>query len=261
MGYPAYIATNLAVDAVSVDVVNDLDSTNFPASYVNDEILATVTKMDGIGGQIIFDLTNSPFISYNSVFIGNHSLTAVGTYGLYSGPSLVSFSGLGFGTVRLKNMWLPFTNQTVNPFFRVDLTDATLDDQIEIGEIVIGPRVVLPRPPMWGIGKQQANKGITLETLGGVTWDYELNHYKIFQPTFRFPESEYATFLAFNDAVGRSPFVYIPDVDSSEAYYVKKDRGFDPRPIGAGMDGSSMAHWYDWTPTLRCQSEGIAVSS
>ncbi len=260
MGKPAYIATNLAADAVSVTGLAPLDSSVYPVSYINDEILATPYKISDFGDNITFDLTNSPFISYDSIFVGNHNVSSGGSMVLYTGTVLLSLGVLVTVPYRLKNSWVSFTSQTFKNYAQLQITDFSLEDQLEIGEIVIGPHVVLPRAPMWGIGKTQVNKGVTLETLGGVPWDYELNHYKVFQPTFRFPESEYAAFLAFSDAVGRSPFVYIPNVDSSESYYVKKDRGFDPRVVGPGMDGSTMAHWYDWTPTLRCQSEGIAVN-
>jgi hypothetical protein len=261
MGKPAYIATNLVENAVSLNLVNEHDSVNFPSSYVGDQILATVSKFDGTGGQINIDLAASPFTGYDSVYIGNYNLTAAGSLFIYLGTSLGTVAFNAAPSYRAKQLWASVGTQTVNDFVQVQMIDTTLNNRLEVGEVVVGTRVVLPRAPMWGIRKQQRNAGITNETLGGVQWDYELNHYKVFEMTFRFPESEYAAFLAFSDAVGRSPFVYIPDVNTSEAYYVRKQRGFEPVPIEPAMDGSAIAHWYDWTLSLRTESEGISVNA
>ncbi len=264
MGKPAYISTNLAADAISVTATNLSAPTVYLDDYINDEILATTTRFTGLGGHVTFDISASPFVDYNTVFIGNHNLNTGGSFNVYTGTSLLSLGFVNLATLTangVKNTWIALGSQTPKNYVQVQIVPPSLMTYAEAGEIVIGPRVLLPRACTWDGDEIQENTGITNETLGGVEWDYELSHYGMIQPKFIFPQSERAAFLAFSDAVERTPFVYIPDVDRTTAYYVKKDRGFKPQFYAAAMDGSSMARWYVWTPTFRTQSEGIAVNS
>ncbi len=266
-GYPAYIAVDLALTALGITGALLQDSSNYPADNIADGILANTSRLTYLGGNFELHIVNSPWINYDSVAILNHSMRVGSTLSIKVGTapgSGGSYASIDSSTDFVKNAWYPIATQTSNTYVRIEMTPlgaVSGDSPVELGEVVVGTRTLLPRPPRWGVEKRQRNTGIDIETLGGVQYAYELSKYKIFRQTFRFPESQYAAFLAFSDAVGRDPFVYIPDVTSSEAYYVRKARGFDPYPIGPASDGSVLAHWYDWTLELRTESEGLAISA
>lgn len=259
-GLPAYIATNLAASALSVDNASARDASIYPATYVNDEILGTKIRASGDGTNITLDIDSSPFVSYDSVYIGNYNITSAGAIYIYAGTALFALSAVGFPTYRAKQVWCTVGTQTFRNLVQVQIVDTTMTDQIEVGEIVIGTRVELPRSRMWRGDKWRNNTGETVTTKGGVTWDYEHSTNTGLRHTYKFPESEYADFEEFSIAVGRSPFVYIPDVSTGEAYYGKKtNRGFHPQAVDEGMDDSTFAQWYQWDFEFESLSEGLTV--
>lgn len=259
MGKPAYLLTNM----VTAGILTGANITSgFPLSNLADGFLGTTTRWDGGGGNLNAHMATSPQLSYDSVFIGNHNLSATENFAISANPGITTTTS-EHDFARLNDVFINLTTiggLTQNANY-LNVNFATSRSPIEIGEFVVGKRVLLPRAPKWGINKTQVDRGISVELPSGIQYDYELGSYQMVEPTFRFPESEYEAFKAFSVAVGRSLFVYIPDVDQNAGYYVKKARGFDPRPLseGPGMDGASLAHWYDWTLSMRTDSYGLSI--
>ncbi len=273
-GKPAYIINDLAPDSDPTFSGVSMSSV-YPLLNVVDGVLARPTHFDS--GVIKFHLNASPFVGYDSLFIGN--------------TNIVSADGIRGFYIKAQNS-SPTPGGEHGPFIRngsrnlfIDLTAAATDANLianahylaitpnnvdgadlftEIGEIIIGPRVELPRAPFGaegvGVSKSNPTSGIENKTLGGIKYRYKLSKSRIIQPTFRFPESEFEAFLAFSQAVEAIPFVYIPDVTTNEAYYCTKPFGFDPHAIGRKVDDSGLTQWYDWSPPFETESEGILGS-
>lgn len=261
MSNPAYVYENL--------VETQLDGSppgGSASSSTEDATYGLENLYDGIyakpfrftstsGGYIEIDFGSAQ--SFDTVFIGGHNMLAAGGT-VKAGASANPSTTVGTIVHRDQDIWVNTGTQSAR-YVRVTLTD-TNSENVQIGELVIGLRVALPRPPQWGIEPEDIDEGVTLETNGGVLWDYEyFKRYGLDLP-FRFPESERAAFRLFNTHVDRVPFVLIPNPATVDAYYGRKLRGIKPRPAGAFRDGSSLALWYDLLIQFRTESLGLVVN-
>ncbi len=265
MGLPAYIANNLCrtSDTDTFDGAPLQDATNYPASNIGNGILGKGSRLTYLGGYYEVHFTNSPWIDYNSVFIGNHSLTSTGTIEILGGTSSPAATSLATPAWREKNLWAAIGTQTSRTYIRVTLTQSDgTSIPIELGELVIGPRVALPRGVDWIMPKSEEEVGVRQISRGGaVVGEYIFGRFNTLQPQFQFPESDYAAFRTWHRNTVGSPFVYIPDVDTSEAYYVRMPFEFNAQCIGGGQYSGTFQRVYQWAPLLRMESEGLAVSA
>lgn len=263
-GKPAYIALDLVRTAVSI-VGGQFDAANYPIANLANGRLGKGTRLPYSGTNIDIAITNSPYLQFDTVFVGAHSLLSDSIFYVYGGVTTLSGGPIGFGVWRSRNMWVDIGLQTVFDFIELQFANlsGTVGVPIDLGEVVIGKRIEFPRAPFaptgGGVERTFPTTGLTVRTLGGSKYRYGLSRSQIIQPTFRFPESERQAFQDFSEAVEAIPFLYIPDVTGVEAYYVTKDFGFNPHTIGRWMDGASLAHWYDWSPAFETESEGILV--
>jgi len=255
MGLPAYFQTSILTIATLTDSGTAASAT-YPISYLLDSVLGTTARWLSGGAVVEAHLS----ANYNSLFIGNHNLVTPATFQVQA--DTVTPPGGGVLTVsptaRTGNMFIDLTFALNRAYLRI--TPSLVGSQ-EIGELLVGTRIPFPRNFEWIYPKQQTDLGITQETRAGNQFDYEFGRYKEFRPSWMFPESELETFRTFSDAVGRDPFVWIPDVAATEAYFVKKDRGFKPQPIGPGRESGSLEARYRWQPLFRTMSEGLTVTA
>lgn len=200
--------------------------------------------------------------SFNAVGImGHNGVALAGTVKAGNSPSPSTV--VGTFTFREQDMWVDVGTQAAQ-YITIELTDANTAN-IQIGELVIGQRVALPRSLFWTNGQSsyrphQMEEGVTLQTNGGVTWDYELFEQYQLEGLFRFPQSEYAQFRLFHSRTKRTnPFVWIPNIPSQteEVYFVKRTRGMIVSHSQPGADSGSVRHWYDLPITLIGESLGL----
>lgn len=256
MGLPAYMVTNLAASAglTGVNIAS-----GFPLTNLIDGKLGMYTKWTGGGGSLNMHM----LVNYNSMFIGNHSLVAGETFDISGNPALIP-SASEASVWRSENIFVNFA--LLSPAYvanspYINIRFNSVADPVTIGEIVVGARVAFPRNFNWTYPKKEHGLGVTNRTRSGVRTDYVFGKYRTFQPDWMFPESEYETFKAFNDAVRALPFVWIPDVAVNEAYYVRKDlMDFDPQPIGPAREAGVMQPHYRWAPLLCGESQGLIVT-
>lgn len=254
MGLPAYILTNL----LTLGAISDQGtaaSTTYPLSYLIDAILGTTARWTG-GVAVEANLSDD----YDSLFIGNHNIVSPEYFQIQAtaatppdGTTLTSTL-----TARTGDMFIDLAFALNRQYLRVA---ASLAAPVEVGELIVGTRVLFPRQREWSQTKPQTNLGISQETRGGNRFRYNFGKYTEFRPSWMFPESEYATFLAFSDAVDIDPFVWIPDVATTEAYFVDKEFGFNPQPVGPAWDNGVFQEHYRWQPIFRTRSKGLTVNS
>lgn len=252
MGLPAYIYNN---PIESCTLSSSTANSAFPLANIKDRIKANPFKFTTNGGYVEADAGGN--FTFDSIVILGHNMPSLVSSATAAGASPNPGGSLGTFTYRAEDMWLSVASTTAR---YVRVTVATPGDPTAFGELVVETRVAFPRACRWGIVPGTMAAGITHRTYGGVTWDYEFYSKRYLRPTFRFPESELAQFELFSTRVARRPFVWIPDVSAAAVYYVKKQRGFDPQPIGPARDGSSIALWYDWTLELEAESIGLVIT-
>lgn len=237
MGRPAYLVKNLVEEPGVTLTASDADS-NYPLANLKDRVRARPFKFVTSGSvwiEVDFGASYDSYSEFNTVALIGHTIDDTGDCTINGGPTSNPLPVRATFRNRQPDLWVS-TAATINRFVRININKWTTTNIPSIGELVVGHRTALPRAPVWSIVKQFENSGITHRTYGGVSWDYEYFSRWHFQFGFRFPESEFAQFEAFSRQVGRKPFVWIPDETKSEMFYVKKQRGFAPVPVGPGRD-------------------------
>jgi hypothetical protein len=256
MSAPAYVVTNLAMDAF--DITSSTADPAYPAGNLADGMAGrpfrfTVTT----GGDI--EVNFGAAKNFDTVALLGHnfqSLTGSVKAGNTANPSTV----VAALTYRAPNLWADCGNQNAQ-FVHISVSDANTEASA-IGELIIGKRVALPRPPKWGVVKQREERDILNETVRGVIHANHLFGREYREPSFRFPESEYEAFKALHTAAGGRvlPFLWLPNPASSpEAYFMRKEADFRPLAAEAGIDGGALALWYDYTLQLTEESFGVSV--
>jgi len=255
MGLPAYFQTSILTIATLEDKGTAV-STTYPLTYLLDSILGTTARWTSGGAAVEAHLSSN----YDSLFIGNHNLVSPATFQVQA--DTVTPPGGGVLTVtptaRTGNMFIDLTFALNRAYLRI--TPSLVAAQ-EIGELLVGTRIPFPRNFEWSMPKPDTDLGITLDTPAGNQFDYEFGSYTEFRPSWMYPESERASFRAFSQAVGRQPFVWIPDVAGTEAYFVKKERSFKDVPVGPAWAGGVFQQHYRWQPLFRTMSEGLTVNA
>lgn len=257
MGRPAYIYTNLVEAAAGLS--SSTEDAAYPLVNIYNRIKAHPFKFTTTAGYVEVDLGSS--IAFDTVAVIGHDATAMGGT-VKAGATANPSTTVGTFTHRTEDVWV--SASATAQYVRVTLSG----DLQDIGELVIGTRVLFPRQARWGIVTGDQASGVTHRTYGGVTWDYESYEFQIVRVTFRFPQSEYETFRLFSRRVARNPFVYIPDVAQATLFYVKKARSYLPQPVAPGVDtansnpfaaSGNLSQWYDWTVDMEAESLGLSV--
>lgn len=132
----------------------------------------------------------------------------------------------------------------------------------------VSPPVLIDLPPtMWNptrIGKIQ--ESITHETNAGVKYVYPLSERRVFELTWRFPESDYGEFQTYHDRMNGDeiPFIFVIDTGESppRTAYVRKEKDFLPVPVSPGMNQVTlqMEQWYDYTTRLEEEIDTTALT-
>jgi hypothetical protein len=256
MSAPAYLVTNLAAAGTLSASTEDTD---WPLANLVDTILAKPFKfIVTTGGYIEADLGSTQ--SFNTVALLGHNLLAVGSGTVKAGASANPSTTVGTLVYRASDLWCNVGAQSAR-YVRVTFTDTNTENSF-IGELVIGQRVALPRAAKWGIEPSREEMDIVNSTIRGVDYVNKLFGRERFMVTFRFPESERASFKALHTAVGGKllPFLWLPNpATSADCYYMRKESDFKPAIAGTGMDGASIALWYDYTLELMEESHGAFV--
>ncbi len=256
MGYPAYLISNLLEDGTLSSSTEDAD---YPLENLFDAILALPFKAVSTTAAYI-EIDHGAAVPYDTVALLNHNMTSSGSAVVTGGASAAPASVIGASAYRESNIWWDVGSRNER-YTRITLADANTRN-LYVGELVIGMRVELPRSSRWGRQQGLEEMDIEHETNRGVKWPYKLVSREIREYVFRFPESEFADFKLLHTSLQGQlrPFLWIPNTALTESLYVRKEPSFRPESSDApGMDGSSLATWYDYTLTLTEESRGVEI--
>lgn len=111
-----------------------------------------------------------------------------------------------------------------------------------------GPYITLPGSYRFGgRPRSRQDENIDLSTDYGNRFVYNLNTRFVYELNFRLTPTQLDVFETFNDAVGGAlnPFWFSLSGDGqSDAVYVRKEPGFDPRELDTPGNGDSV---FDYT--------------
>lgn len=252
MSRPSYIATNYAEDA-SITMSNE-SAVHPPANSVDRDFASVIQWTADGSNWVEYDLVDAQNI--DGVFVGNHNF-ASGSFAMTIkvGNSSPASTTVGTPAWAEKDIFLPFTSGSYR-YVRIEHTTTQPTDVLpQAGQIVIGDRTVLPRGIRFGEKPHQIQEGVLNRTNRGKRYALELYQIERRAYSFRFPESEMASFFAWWEAVRGmlDPFVWCPVDGGTEGLYVAiEDEGFLPDELAE----QALDPVLDWRVTLAGEGRG-----
>jgi hypothetical protein len=247
----AYLLNLIGTDAVLTPSTEDAA---YPAEYLIDHQAARVFRgTSQTALSILVDMGAS--VSADTIALVNHNLTAAATLSLKAGATSPPSSVVATPTYRAGDLWKGFT-ATAARYWLLEITDAN-SAAIQIGQLLIGTRVVFPRGRRIGNYTPRTERTIISgETYGGASYHYPVHSRKTFNPSYRCLLSELAIFETLESAVYGSayPWLYIPEITASDCYYVRKEESFEPTEADKSTEPVM-----DYQMTLREEPRGLEV--
>lgn len=245
---------NLITSAATITPATE--ATAYPATNLYDRQAARVYRSTSASAiSLLIDMGVA--VSCDTVAIINHNLTAASSILLKAGATSPPASTVAAPVYRQRDIWKAFT-PTAARYWLLTIA-GTAPAAIQIGQLVLGTRVELPRARrIGGFTPATERFNIASETYAGVNYAYPVYQRKRFDPTFRVLDSELVTMNTFDQVVtgNARPFVYVPDVTAADVYYVRKEMSFEPREF----DKSGAGIVYDYQMVLVEESRGLEVA-
>lgn len=252
----AYLLNNRITSAGMITPSSE--DADYPAENLIDLQAAKVFRAAAAGAiTILIDFGSA--VAADTVAIINHNLAAGATITLKADNSSPPTTTRVSPAYRQHDIWGAFTDPSVR-YYLLTLSGAG-SSPVQIGQLLIGNRVALPRARRIASGYRpaQGRSNITGETYAGLLWSYHLYSRKMLNPSFRVASQAELDILAGLDAAAYGnhyPFVYIPETAAVNCYYVRKELGFEPEEIER-IAGGNLAH--DYQMTLVEESRGLEI--
>lgn len=250
----------LAINAIDSDVVitPSTEDASYPTENLYDQQAANVFRCTSLTALTIALDFGGP-ITADIVALINHNLTSGATLSLKADNSSPATTTRATPTYRQYDLWKGFVSTTAR-YWLLTIAD-TNAEAIQIGQLILGVRIALPRARRIAESYSPARMRSTIsgETYAGVFWNYHLFERRRFNPSFRIAS---AAELAILDTLDRSvygdvrPFLYIPDGTGADCYYVRKEQSFEPQELDR-IAGGEIAH--DYQMTLVEESRGLEI--
>jgi len=255
---PGAYLTNLITSA-SVITVSTEDSA-YPAENLYDKQAARVFRGTSLTALTVL-IDFGAAISADTIVLINHNLTAAATLSLKAGAASPPAAVVATPLYRLHDLWKSFASVSAR-YWQLEIAD-TNTEVLEIGQLLIGARVAMPRARRIAQGYRPATKrsNISGETYAGVLWNYHLFERKEFNPSFRVGSAAELAVLQGVDAATYGnlyPFVWMPDTSAADCYYVRKQMDFEPEEISR-ITGAELVH--DYQMTLIEESRGLDIQA
>ena len=253
----AYLFANLITMQATITPSSEDDS--YLVGNIHDLQAARVFRCEsGTSLSILFDFGG--MVRADTIAIVNHNLTASATLSLKAGASSPPSTVVATPVYRAHDIYISFAS-TLERYWLLEITDTNSED-LEIGQLILGVRVVLPRARRIGsYSPARERSNISGETYAGVFWNYHLFERHKFNPIFRVGSAvELAVLTGLDAAVYGDlwPFVYIPDITKADCYSVRKERDYTPQEI-AKIGGGELAH--DYQMSLLEESRGLNIQA
>ena len=236
-----YLATNLITSGCVITPTTEDE--NYPVANLYDKLAPNVFRCESQTAlSIEFDFGAN--IAPDTFAIINHNFTQGAVIALKCGAASPPATVVATLAWREFDIWKTFASQSKR-YWSITISDSNTEI-LAIGQILIGNKVALPRARRIADGytpnRQRAIVGG--ETYAGVSWNYYLHDRLFFNPTFRTATAaEQAIFDSMDRALYGNiyPFLYVPDENGVDCYYVKKDPDFQTKELGR-IGGGELVH-------------------
>jgi hypothetical protein len=252
----AYLAANLI--SASATITPSSEDSAYPKENIYDKQAANVFRCYS-QTSLDIEIDFGADIQADTISLINHNLTAGATLDLKAGASPAPSSSVIAPANRANDLWSPFAPAS-HRFWLLTIAD-TNPAALQIGQMIIGTRVALPRARRIGDYSPAIKRAtISGETYAGVFWNYPLFKRHQLNPSFRVGSAaEFAILAALDEAVHGNlyPFLYIPDGNGADCFYVRKELDFEPQEYQGRLAGRELVH--DYQMTLIEESRGLEI--
>lgn len=253
---PGAYLINLITSAATI--TPSTEDSAYPKANLYDKQAARVFRGTSLTALTIL-VDFGAAIAANTIALINHNLTASATLSLKAGAASPPGGTVATPLYRAHDLWKSFASVAYR-YWLLTIAD-TNTEALEIGQLIIGARVTMPRARRIAQGYRPATKrsNISGETYAGVLWNYHLFERKEFNPSFRVGSAAELAVLQGLDAATYGnlyPFVWIPDVTGADCYYVRKEPDFEPEEFSR-ITGRELVH--DYQMTLIEESRGLDI--
>ena len=222
MSAPAYIVTNqitsnTLVSSSSVDSV-------YGHAELSDGNVAKPMRWEESLGTIFVEFDFGQQISADTIVLLNHNFPVGSTFSLKTGPLGAPTTVTATPLYRRFDIYAKFADP-LDRVWRLEITLGADAPQPQLGEVFIGKRIEMTAHMNFGMSRGIEHRKITQQTQRGTRWVYDAFDRQFFTAIFRSLKQEHIDELNKLDRlVGgeRRPFVFIPDVDLADVYFVKK---------------------------------------
>lgn len=240
----AYLFANLVSSTAAIAPSTEDEA--YPVGNLYDKQAAKVFRRESKTGlPILINLLAA--MTADSIAIVNHNFTNAAAITLKAGAGNPPTTVAAILSYREHDLWKAFASTSAR-YWLLTVTD-TNALPFQIGQLVLGERIGLPRARRIGEGYRPSVKRHTIsgETYAGVLWNYHVHQRKQFNPSFRVAdETEEALFRDLDAFVygNLRPFLYIPDVSGSDCHCVRKEMDYEPSEYAERTAGPGKVHNY-----------------
>ena len=219
MGLPAYVAGNLITS--STTITTSTADTVYTTANLYDKKQAKPFKFTvTTGGWVQIDLGSSQ--AFDSAGICGHNFDSSAVVLIEAYNSNPPTTSVGTPSYRAGSVWSDLGSLNAR-YIRFTITDSNTVNS-KIGQLVVNARTVLPKQRVAGDHVPGIREeDIYMETERGMIYVYQLFNKNHIQASWQITNTELASFRTWHNTVrGRLyPFLYIPNVETAENYYVR----------------------------------------
>lgn len=256
MGMPGYIVENLV--SSSTPLTSSTEDSIYTLDNLYDKILAKPFKFTvTTGGWVQVDLTASE--SIDTLGLMGHNFDSSATIVVKADNSNPPTTVRGSPTYRENGLWVDLGSISAR-YVLIQITDSNTDNSY-FSQLIINTRTEFSKQRFPGShtpGIEETK--VAMETERGVRYRFALFNRNEITSTWRLTETQLAEFRAFHNAVRGSqyPFLFIPNVEESDVYYVRlAEDSFMPREL-AGRGG--WKSYFEHVLKFSEESHGEAVN-
>lgn len=229
-GNTAYVVSNLITAASMITV--DSENSVYPKSNLLDEkaakrFLSTSTT------TLTIDIDLGSSQAFDHVFLVNHNFTSSVSISIKADDSSPATTEIATPAYRQYDIKAKFTAVTKR-YIRIVITD-TNSEVLQFGNLFIKTPTAFPRRYGWNENKGLQRGQIHLVTNRGVDYIYNLYGLEVRRYEFTpLTESEASQFKTLESTIRTktTPFLFIPDLNEVEFYYMRKMNQHEERGRG-----------------------------
>jgi hypothetical protein len=220
---PAYIVTNLITPNPTLVSSSSVDAF-YGTDFLSDGNVAKPMRWTEGSGTIFVEFDFGQQISADTIVLLNHNFPVGTTFTLKTGPLANPTTIRAFPQYRKFDIYAKF-DDPLDRVWRLEISLGPNSPQPQLGEVFIANRIEMSAHMNFGFSRGIEHRKNAQQTQRGTRWIYDAYSRQFFEAIFRSLKQEHIDELNKLDRlVGgeRRPFVFIPDVNLADVYFVRK---------------------------------------